>query len=325
MKKSNTSVNPTGSKSFKRGVLTIAHSKEKYVRQAINLARSIRLHSPQMPLAVATNLSASALEDYFDEVVYWNFSNLTGLVAKLDAYDMSPFETTLFIDADSLVVKPLEDIFEYFNDYDFAVYGINKVHPRWFLDLDKIKEIIPSNTYPGFNGGIYYFKKTDQARGIFQSAKSYLPAYDNLMLKRFGSQPNEEPLISLAMAQSGLQATDNGYVDIMFAPAGRKGKLQIDVLAGICSFRKNDRVVHPYIMHFASDDMCYEYLREERRLQVYASGQAISQWKESWICSQIWLKWLFIRFIPLYSTFTKNKLKSLFQRESRYLSGGQAL
>ena len=145
------------------GILTIAHTKNKYIRQAINLAISIRIHSPEIPIAIATNLESKDFQKFgklFDHIIQWDFSETPGLIAKLSIYEMTPFQETLFIDADCLVLKPLETIFEYLDDEEFSVFGINCNVNResgWFQNMEKIKNEINSETYPGFNGGIYYF------------------------------------------------------------------------------------------------------------------------------------------------------------------------
>lgn len=62
-----------------RGVLTIAHTNVRYVREAVALARSIRLRDPHLPLAVATNFDPAVFENAFDIVIPWNFSAIATL------------------------------------------------------------------------------------------------------------------------------------------------------------------------------------------------------------------------------------------------------
>ena len=97
-----------------RGVLTIAHSKMKYARQALNLARSIRLHSPGLPLAVATDLDEDFFKGLYNHVIPWDFSIWKGLVSKLEIFQITPFRTTLYLDSDCITVASLENVFAYF-------------------------------------------------------------------------------------------------------------------------------------------------------------------------------------------------------------------
>ena len=63
-----------------KGVLTIASGQPKYARQAIDLARSIRLHDLDLPLAVVTDLPAALFEGMYDFVIPWDFTQWQGLL-----------------------------------------------------------------------------------------------------------------------------------------------------------------------------------------------------------------------------------------------------
>ncbi|MEM9213312.1 MAG: hypothetical protein AAGD25_03105 [Cyanobacteria bacterium P01_F01_bin.150] len=292
-----------------RGILTIAHTKNKYVRQANNLAMSIRLRDPDIPIAVVSNLSHDSFDPSFTQVISWDFSDTPGLISKLSLYDMTPFDETLFIDADCLALKSLDPVFEYFKDYEFGVFGINKPQPNWFLEISRVKNEISSDEYPGFNGGIYYFKRGKLSKDTFQIAKSLIPKYKELKIASFGGFPGEEPLISLAMAKLGLRAVDDHSLDIMYAPAGMRGTLNIDVLKGHCSFEKYGKLVHPHIMHFASDDNCYEYLREDLRLRIlFSNSWFIAKIQELIIEFIAINKCILVRKIPLLLLFIKSKI-----------------
>lgn len=42
-----------------KGVLTLIYGKPEYARQAVNMARSIRLRDPNLPLAAVTAIDAA--------------------------------------------------------------------------------------------------------------------------------------------------------------------------------------------------------------------------------------------------------------------------
>jgi len=58
-----------------KGVLTLIYGKPEYARQAVNLARSIRLRDPNLPLAVATDLDPALFEEMYDHVIPGNSRN----------------------------------------------------------------------------------------------------------------------------------------------------------------------------------------------------------------------------------------------------------
>lgn len=57
-----------------KGILTIAHTRERYIKQAISLAQSVRVHNPDIPIAIAMDKASPKLDEWFDEVVSWDFS-----------------------------------------------------------------------------------------------------------------------------------------------------------------------------------------------------------------------------------------------------------
>ena len=272
-----------------KGVLTIAHSRPKYLEQAVSLARSIRLRTPDVPLAVATDFDPAAFQGLFDHVISWDFSRWPGMLCKLDAYAMTPFDTTLFVETDCLAVRPIDLAFDYFEGQEFAVFGTNEFTTTFFRSPGRIQAAVPSPTYPVFNSGLFYFTKSPQAEEIFGNAKALFRLYDDLDLARvkhstgYGNAiESDEPLISLAMAKAGLKATDDPRLHVMCAPQRKIFQVEIDVLAGECSFARDGRVVRPVIAHFVgARDSDYAYLRETLRLEAAFRARGFRRWHDS--------------------------------------------
>lgn len=285
-----------------KGVLTIAHTNPKYATQAVTLARSIRLRDPHLQLAVATDLDARLFRGLYDIVIPWDFSGWPGVLCKLEAYDISPFETTPFIETDCLAMLSLQLVFDYFFDRSFAVFGRNEPITHYIQSLDKVSALVPSATYPVFNGGLYYFRKSRIAAAVYRDAKALLLQYDELNLARVYHSPacpdgveSDEPLFSLAMAKAGLQAVDDPRLDIMFSPEKPRFEIDIDVLAGTCSFMRSGRLAHPVLPHFVgARDSGYAYLREALRLEVAARGRWFSYWLDGLVkvCATVQTWWL---------------------------------
>ena len=126
--------------------------------------------------------------------------------------------------------------------------------------------------------------------------------YDDLHLARVYHSPrcrggvrSDEPLISLAMAKAGLRATDDLKLDIMFAPERPRFAIDIDVLAGACSFMRLGRIVRPVIPHFVGARDCgYAYLRETLRLEAARRGRPAIPGQDSLICIRAYGKSKFL-------------------------------
>lgn len=228
------------------GVLTLAHSRPEYIRQARWLAQSIRLRSRDLPLAVATDFDPDLFRDVFDVVIPWRFDRWRGVASKLELFDISPFATTLFVDSDCLCIRSLARVFDYFGAQEFAVYGSNWRNFPWGAGASSCRAIVDSETYPVFNGGAYFFRKSSLAREVFHRAKGFFECYDAVGLRR----PHDEPLISLAMASLGLSATAKQDLVVMVAPEAPRYQLDIDLLRGHCSLIRRGMRLEPEIVHF---------------------------------------------------------------------------
>ena len=286
-----------------KGVLTIAHSNLKYARQAITLARSIRLRDADLRLAIATDFPAAYFAGLYDEIIPWDFSAWPGLVCKLELYQITPFDITLFVETDCLVVQSLYKVFDYFAGQEFAVFGKNRSEVVWFRTpkcKQAVQAAVPSATYPVFNGGVYYFTKSAMAAGVFERARALRPRYDELHLIRMPSGgENEEPLLSLAMAQADLKATDDPQLDVLAVPEEPRYQIQINVLAGECELIREGRLAKPVIAHFVwKRDGCYEYRREALRLAVAYRGPFFPYYGDSMIRLTAYGQWFLTQKVP---------------------------
>jgi hypothetical protein len=281
---------------LQRGILTIAHTQPRYAKEAVALARSIRLRDPHVPLAVATNLSADLFNGMFDIVIPSDFTQWSGMLSKLMAYDLSPFDQTLLVDTDCFALESVSRAFDALSGAELGVFGANKVETNWQLyTLDVVRRLWPSDTYPIFNGGIYYFRKLHVAAEVFRLAKEMSTQYDELRMRRLNGLMGEEPLMSVAMARMGLFASDD-EVDVVIgiAPFSRLGiGGDIDVLSGRGSVQWNGRRVRPVFMHFSGIKSTWlPYCREAARLDAYYRAPRPSALMQQWIVARAMFDWV---------------------------------
>lgn len=262
-----------GARSRDRGVLTFCYGPEKYRDQAISLARSIRLRDRDIPLAVATDRDARDFSDLFDIVIPFDFDPWPGTTAKLALCDITPFETTLFIDCDCLSMRKIGAVFDYFGAADFAVYGGNAPDYPWADGDPGIRAIVDAPHYPAFNGGVYFFRQSAVARDVLARAAAYSADYDSLGLKRPRGRHNDELLVSLAMASLGLRANDSRALRIMAMPDPADRTITIDVLRGHAAFTWKGARVEPEIVHFVGARDRLPLYRREQLVLKYLAGR----------------------------------------------------
>jgi hypothetical protein len=266
------------------GFITMAYGPDRFIRQAETLARALRRHMPGMPLALVTDRTDPG--DLFDVVVpMLPFSN-AGTLHKISMYEYSPFEETLFVDSDCIVVRPFHEQLAAISRYEFAPI-VNKClkageQDLWLEDVGKALEGVNGTCFPKFNGGVYFFRKGDEAAQIFRGAHEILSRASELGVKNFDQAgPGDETLIGLAMAQRGdMKLFDDGG-GLMRTPLNTQGPIEVSVLTGECSMVKEGRQLSPAIVHYCGPWIrhpTYQIASEE-----LISGRRASSTRRGWL------------------------------------------
>ena len=279
-----------------RGILTIAHGKPRYLRMARNLALSLKQHAPDMPRAVVTDAPEGYFEGYYDVIIPHDPSYGRNVEQKLHLDLYSPFQQTLFIDADSLLCGSLHPIFDQYRGKTFITPGFEYISPgsrdtHWKVNFDKVFQAYPISKLPKFNGGIYYFEAGENSRKFFETARGLLVKTQDLEIEDFrGNGPPDEVLFSIAMAIHELdtQFDEGKFMRTLF---GLSGKLRLDTIHGGCRFKKNGEWVTPAIMHFASFGACHPaYARECLRLRAHHARHVV---RKVLLWGAIPFRWIF--------------------------------
>ena len=253
----------------RRGFLTIATGNERYYKMALALLHSYRLHaSDDTPFGLLCDREWELTQE-FDDVVVMEHCH-SSYMDKLQLAQYSPYEETIFIDADALFLQNPSVLWEDFLPMpDFSCYG--QVLPRdsmlgWY-DCSKLGELTPLVEYNiGLHGGLYYFRKTEFCLDIFHKAKKLA---DNFSQYRFlfCSKPADEPVLALAMALAKIKPCP--FRDrIAFVPS-MEGTLRIRANGTLLVKNKPGEQV---ILHFANGNTtrfmyCYLTALIEERLK----------------------------------------------------------
>lgn len=253
-----------------RGILIIAQGKQRYIDMAKQIAISLALSNPNISRALVTDSRDEELKKYYDIIIPIDTSFGFGYSQKLYMYHYSPYQKTMFIDVDCLVIDSIDWLFERFNQHPVSVIG-KKITKGNLLGttVEALQEKLKINYLPTFNGGVYYFEKVEMAERVFHDAMDiFTNRYDELNLWKFSGLPGDEPAMSIAMAMHGMQPVDDDKRG-MYTPVGQKGVFKIDALKGICEFYKYGEKVSPVIMHFGGGyPEAFHYKRETKKLQL---------------------------------------------------------
>jgi len=110
-----------------RGYLTLAARDPRYLEMAVDMALSLRAHT-DLPVALAADdaLAEVARTRYaaaFDTVRILPERFRRGRALKYGTAEASPFEETMFVDADCIVLGSLDDLFAVLATADMAMVG----------------------------------------------------------------------------------------------------------------------------------------------------------------------------------------------------------
>jgi len=286
-----------------RGFITIALGKY-FSYLAYNLILSYRLNSScNIPFVVVTDSAgADLLNGLYDDSIVVDNVSAKGYLHKLDIYEWSPFEQTIFIDADSMIIRDIADWFDIFelSGQDFAVWGRNQSinDPAIQALFQKKRAAVPRETVEkykldyliSFNGGVYFFKKSSVAASIFQQAKDLLNTYEEDGLIKFsGNSMGDEPLMQIAMVTHGIKGIPDPDGIRMFCTPGMRN-LQIDVLRNKCRFIKVARIVTPAVMHWGTDVTRRNpiYKREAMKLNFNDKHSAVGKRCAAFLCQAVY-------------------------------------
>lgn len=198
--------------SMKRGFVTVA-TGSYYCRLAKNMIMSYRLFSSgKYPFYVITDeKGVDRLKKYFDGVIVMKDPSYT-FMDKIAVYENSPFEETVFLDADINIVNDISGMFDAFEQNGSPVSCLGRMIPisdtaRPIHFGDVAVEHFHLTEYIAFNGGVYYFKKSEKATAFIRFILDELvPNYERYELKVFRTgQMADEPLIGLAMLVQNMK------------------------------------------------------------------------------------------------------------------------
>ncbi len=210
-----------------KGILIMAMGHPNYGKMAMQLAVSLKNTCPEIPVALAytdpaiTHILRFNLSEYFAHLIpipaeYYTRKGETEFIrAKLHMYDLSPFETTLLLDAD-IIAFPYNSfgkVFEELKDVDLAIQNRGYIDliseyispdEIYWADINAVKQMYRFQTgkYFKIHSEFVYFKKGVKNLKTFMDSQFI---YDNLEVEVktvfAGAIPDELPL-SIAMIQN---------------------------------------------------------------------------------------------------------------------------
>jgi hypothetical protein len=215
-----------------KGISILAFGNEGYMLWAVNLACTIRLYSPGLPIQliaseqIINSIKANHFEsvfDYFTLMPEEDFTDKEGKLfpakAKLKLMDYFMFEKTIYLDADTALVRDVAPLFD--SDFEFSTI-INLVYRLAAIEETKLMawcrssvilqhyDLDPQSLFPSVNTSFMLIENTEHVQNIFNSALNNLLdnpiPHDKQFMKwgyGKGAQP-DELYLNIALNQNGF-------------------------------------------------------------------------------------------------------------------------
>ena len=214
-----------------KGILIIAVGHANYGNMACNLAATLKAFGNDLPIHLAYTTSAIKHLDsdklsVFDsqkEVHPKHYDNIKmdWIKVKISMYELSPFDETLFIDADCLALwkKPINDLFElckdenlvipYWAKTDIAAEDL-KEDFSWWVNIKDLKKDygFDAGLFYNYNSELVYFKKCESVKAYFYNLKKI---YEKPLCKfvKWANTMPDELAFSICSLQLGIYSNIN--------------------------------------------------------------------------------------------------------------------
>jgi len=178
------------------GALYIITKDPRYVDMLLTSAASLKKVMPELPITVFSEFPVQS--PFIDKVVQVK-STEDGFYDKTKLIRESPYERTLFIDADTYVVEPIPELFSLLDRFDCAATHEEYCSTDWFNRYTR--NDIPSS-FPEFNTGILMIKRSARMERMLQDWEGLYKAY---LQEKPGLELNDQPFFRVAIYQNDVR------------------------------------------------------------------------------------------------------------------------
>jgi hypothetical protein len=240
------------------GALYIITQDPRYVDLLLTSAASLKKAMPELPI---TAFSQFPVESGLFESVVRVEPSKDGFYDKSKLIQNSPYERTLFIDADTFVLEPVPELFALLDHFDCAATHEEYVSTDWHNRYPRID--IPAS-FPEFNTGILMLKRSERTVRLLDDWGSL---YRKYLDEKPGVAINDQPFFRVAACFSDARiATLTREYNCKFRGQGYLNG-RVKILHGHVEF-KLDRVFL---------DKAATVLNRSIKPRVYVAGRVYEQ------------------------------------------------
>lgn len=154
-----------------KGFLIYAEG-DSYVKQAYLCAMSVIATKNSYPISIVT--ADIVPEEYkwaFDKIIDTPWYNPTDSRFKTEhrwkLYHATPYEETIVLDADVLVLQNLDYVWSFFRNYDMYYPTRVYTYRKDLVTSDYYRKAFTANNLPNVYNTLHYFKKCDKSKEYY--------------------------------------------------------------------------------------------------------------------------------------------------------------
>jgi alpha-N-acetylglucosamine transferase len=144
-----------------KGFLYVAFGK-RYLQEVETSARSLKRFT-KLPVCVVTD-DANFSSVYVDKIILTN--TVTDFVSKIIGLAKTPFEQTVFLDSDTFVCAPIDNLFHILELFDMCMCAERANHSYGFID--KNFPLQYENILPEYHTGVIVFKQNEAVKKLMK-------------------------------------------------------------------------------------------------------------------------------------------------------------
>jgi glycosyl transferase family 8 len=240
------------------GAVYIVTQDQRYLDLLLTSAASLKRAMRDLPITVFSQFPVES--KLFEKVIRVEGSN-DGFYDKTKWIRESPYERTLFVDADIFVTEPFPELFTLLDHFDCAATHEEYLNTDWHNRYPRLDVPI---CFPEFNTGVLLLKRSTEMDRVLDTWRDL---YNKFLETNPRQQINDQPFFRAALYFSGARvATLPREYNCKFRGQGYlKGRVKL--LHGHVNFRFHSEQLHRVM----------EVLNASDRPRVYIAGEVFEQ------------------------------------------------
>ena len=200
-----------------QGYLTLATGDQQFYDAAVNVALSVRLNDGKRPISLLCDDAAKLTDEEkacFDRIIVALPDTLgIGCAGKLDVPAFLPYEETMFLDSDCLIVKKdMDRHWKLLGQQCFNVGGEPRTSGLWYtFEIADVCKSLDIEYVVHLNSGVMYMRKgreLDEFLAVVQELRDTSEDILFVQHRDMNAQIADEPFWGAAMGRLGMRPVE---------------------------------------------------------------------------------------------------------------------